>query len=155
VAFFFIIAILGLDALNLPWMKFLSITFPSWIRWGRFIFGVCTLVFWIWMQSILGKEWSPQLKLHKEHNLVITGPYAKIWHPIFTATISIGISFALVTVNWVFILFAALTIIILVARVPREEQMMFEEISSEYKEYMQRTKRFLLNKSGLTITKRG
>ena len=99
VAFFFILAFLVLYALNMSWMDILSIPFPSCLRWGGFVLGFCTLVFWTWTQAMLGKEWSPQLQLRKDHHLVITGPYARIRHPIYTATMSIGIAFALVTAN--------------------------------------------------------
>lgn len=142
VAFFFILAFLVLYALNMSWVDLLSIPFPSWLRWGGFVLGLGTLVFWTWTQSVLDKEWSPQLQLRKEHRLVTTGPYARIRHPIYTATMSIGIAFALVTANWVFVSLAAMAVIMLIARVPREEQMMLEEFGEEYRVYMQRTGRF-------------
>ena len=100
------------------------------------------MVFWAWTQYTLGKEWSPQLQLRQEHRLVTAGPYARIRHPIYTATMSIGVSFALVTANWVFVSLAVITIIMLVARVPREERMMIEAFGKEYQEYMRRTGRF-------------
>ena len=142
VAFFLILAFLVLYALNVSWMELLLIPFPSWLRWGGFALGLGTLVFWTWTQSALGKEWSPQLQLREAHHLVTTGPYARIRHPIYTATMSIGMAFALVTANWVLVLLAAVTIIMLIARVPREEQMMLDEFGEEYEAYMQRTGRF-------------
>ena len=78
----------------------------------------------------------------EEHHLVTTGPYARVRHPLYSAMVGIGISFALVTGNWVFVLLAALVIAGLVARVPREERMMIKEFGEEYKAYMQRTGRF-------------
>jgi protein-S-isoprenylcysteine O-methyltransferase Ste14 len=53
-----------------------------------------------------------------------------------------GIGIALVTANWVFIVFALVMIASMVARVPKEEQMMIEKFGEEYKAYMQRTGRF-------------
>jgi protein-S-isoprenylcysteine O-methyltransferase Ste14 len=54
-----------------------------------------------------------------------------------------GTSLALVTANWVFVVLAVAVIAGLVARVPREEQMMIKEFGEEYKVYMQKTGRFL------------
>jgi protein-S-isoprenylcysteine O-methyltransferase Ste14 len=142
-AFFSLLAFLVLYALDVPWMDLLSIPFPTWIRWGGFALGLGTLVFWTWTQSELDKEWSPQLQLRQEHRLVTTGPYARIRHPIYAATMSIGIAFALVTANWVFVLLATLSAGMLVVRVLREEQMMIEKFGDKYRVYMQETGRFV------------
>ena len=93
-------------------------------------------------QEALGKEWSPQLQLREEHHLVTTGPYARVRHPIYTAMFGYGTSLALVTANWVFLGLAVLVIGGLIARVPKEEQMMLEEFGEEYKAYIKNTGRF-------------
>ncbi|MBA4385180.1 MAG: hypothetical protein C0410_10635 [Anaerolinea sp.] len=69
---------LALYTVNPTWMKVLSIPFPNWLRWVGFALGLTNLGFWIWTQVALGKQWSPQLQLRKDHNLVTTGPYARI-----------------------------------------------------------------------------
>jgi protein-S-isoprenylcysteine O-methyltransferase Ste14 len=142
IAFLFILAFLALYALYPSWMWALLAPFPGWLRWAGFALGLGTLAFWFWTQSVLGREWSPQLQLRKEHRLATAGPYAHIRHPIYTATMSIGVSFALVTASWVFIILAALAVIMMIARVPREEKMMLDEFGDEYRAYMQRTGRF-------------
>jgi protein-S-isoprenylcysteine O-methyltransferase Ste14 len=91
---------------------------------------------------VLGKEWSPQLQLREDHHLVTTGPYAWIRHPIYTAMFGWGTALALLTANWVFVVLAVAVVAGLVARVPREEQMMLEKFGQEYQAYMQRTGRF-------------
>jgi protein-S-isoprenylcysteine O-methyltransferase Ste14 len=125
-----------------PGMEMLSIPFPDWLRWVGFALGLASLGLWTWTQVALGKEWSPQLQLRKEHHLVTTGPYVRIRHPLYTAMIGYGISLALVTANWVFVVFAVAMIAGLFARVPQEEQMMIQGFGEEYKAYMQRTGRF-------------
>jgi len=139
---FVLLAWLILYAINPTWMKVLSVPFPNWLRWLGFAIGLASLGFWSWTQVALGKEWSPQLQLRKEHHLVTTGPYARIRHPLYTAMIGYGTSLALVTANWLFIIFAIIAAGLTFARVPKEEQMMIEEFGEEYKTYMQRTGRF-------------
>ncbi len=133
---------LALYAINPPWMKVLLVPFPGWLRWVGFALGLVSLGFWIWTQVALGKEWSPQLQLRQEHHLVTTGPYARIRHPLYTAMFGYGAGLALVTANWVFIVFALMIIAGLFARVPREEQMMIKEFGEKYKAYMQKTGKF-------------
>lgn len=53
-----------------------------------------------------------------------------------------GAGVAMVTANWVFLTLAALSIVGVVARVPREEQMLLGEFGEEYEIYRQRTGRF-------------
>ncbi len=140
--FFLLLAWMVLYAIYPPWMEVLSIPFPDWLRWVGFALGLASLGFWTWTQVALGKEWSPQLQLREGHHLVTTGPYARTRHPLYTAMIGYGTSLALVTANWVFVVFAVVAIAGLFARVPREEQMMIEEFGEEYRAYMQRTGRF-------------
>jgi protein-S-isoprenylcysteine O-methyltransferase Ste14 len=140
--FFILLGWLALYAINPTWMRVLSVPFPDWLRWIGFALGLASLGFWSWTQVALGKEWSPQLQLRKEHNLVTTGPYARIRHPLYTAMFGYGTSLALVTANWFFIVFAITAMAGLCARVPKEEQMLIKEFGEEYQAYMQRTGRF-------------
>jgi protein-S-isoprenylcysteine O-methyltransferase Ste14 len=140
--FLILLAWLVLYAIYPPWMEALSVPFPGWLRWLGFALGLASLGFWAWTQVALGKEWSPQLQLREEHHLVTTGPYARIRHPLYTAMIGYGTSLALVTANWVFVVFAVAAIAGLFARVPKEEQMMIKEFGEEYRAYMQRTGKF-------------
>lgn len=140
--FFVLIGWLVLYTIDPPWMEALSIPFPDWLRWVGFALGLASLGLWTWAQVALGKEWSPQLQLREEHLLVTAGPYARIRHPIYTAMIGYGIGLVLVTANWVFAAFAVLVIAGLLARAPKEEQMMIEEFGEQYEAYMQRAGRF-------------
>ncbi len=142
IMFFVMIAIVALYTINSPWMSALSIPLPDWLRWAGFAIGIASLIFWTWTQAALGKEWSPQLQLRKEHHLVTSGPYAWIRHPIYTAMIGIGIAFALVTANWCFVVLSVVVIAGLLSRVPKEERMMVEKFGDEYKIYMKKTGRF-------------
>jgi len=141
--FFFLIAWLVLYAWNPPWLGVLAIPLPPWLRWVGFALGLASLAFWTWVQAVLGKHWSAQLQLREEHHLVTAGPYARVRHPLYTAMFGFGVSLALVTANWVFVGLAVLVVAGLIARAPREEQMMVEEFGEEYRAYVRRTGRFL------------
>ncbi len=141
-AFFLLIAWLVLYASNPPWVGVLSVPFPGWLSWAGFAVGLASLALWTWTQAVLGKEWSPQLQLRGEHHLVTTGPCARLRHPLYTAMLGWGVSVALVTANWAFVILAVAVFAGMVARVPCEEQMMLEEFGEEYRTYMKRTGRF-------------
>jgi protein-S-isoprenylcysteine O-methyltransferase Ste14 len=59
--------------------------------------------------------------------------------PLYAAMTVYGLSLALVSANWVFVILAAAVGIGMAIRIPREEQMMIEEFGEEYRAYMRRT----------------
>jgi protein-S-isoprenylcysteine O-methyltransferase Ste14 len=52
------------------------------------------------------------------------------------------VALSLLTANWIFVAVCVLSILGLIWRVPKEEQMMIEAFGEEYKDYMKRTGRF-------------
>jgi protein-S-isoprenylcysteine O-methyltransferase Ste14 len=141
VAFFLLGVLLVFYALSSPWIMWLAIPLPGWLRWTGFILGLVSLGLWTWTQVALGKAWSPQLQLREGHHLVTSGPYTRVRHPLYTAMFGFTISLALVAANWIFVAFGALMIVGIYVRVPHEEQMMLAEFGEEYQAYMQRTGR--------------
>jgi protein-S-isoprenylcysteine O-methyltransferase Ste14 len=142
IAFFVLLAVLILYGFGSPWMRSLAVPFPGWLRAAGFFLALVSLIFEIWTQTVLDKEWSPQLQLQSDHRLVTTGPYARMRHPIYTALVGWAAGFALVTANWIFVAFAILTPMFFFLRVPREEKMMLDQFGGEYREYIKRTGRF-------------
>ncbi|MGA2748375.1 MAG: isoprenylcysteine carboxylmethyltransferase family protein [Verrucomicrobiota bacterium] len=124
------------------WSK-LNFPLPFWLRWTAFALGLASLGLWTWTHVMLGTLWSPQLQLSANHRLVTGGPYSKIRHPMYTALLTWTTSLGVVLANWIPVIFAVLALVIIVARVPREEQMMIERFGNEYREYMKQTGRFL------------
>ena len=140
--FFFLIAILVLYALNHPWMRALDFTLPEWLRWVGFGIGLLSVTLLIWTELELGRQFSPQLQLRQDHQLITSGPYARIRHPLYVAIYVFGLSLALVSANWFFVAFFLLSMVGLGWRVPKEEQMMLEQFGEEYRLYMERTRRY-------------
>jgi protein-S-isoprenylcysteine O-methyltransferase Ste14 len=138
-----LIAFLVLYGINPPWLGVLSVPLPDWLRWTGVALGVVSFVLYAWSQATLGKAWSPHLQMREEHQLVTTGPYARIRHPIYLALIGFLTGIALVTANWFFIALLVVSIVVLALRIPKEEQMMVDDFGEEYKVYMQRTGRLL------------
>lgn len=133
-------AVLALYAIDSPWIGEFSVPLPGWLRWTGFILGLASLVLWAWAQAALGKEWSPQLQLRRKHRLVDSGPYARVRHPIYAAMFGWGLGVALLTANWVFVVFVVVMVLFLLARVPEEEQMMIGKFGEEYKQYAKKTR---------------
>lgn len=92
----------------------------------------------------LGAYWSPTLELRKGHELVKTGVYRHVRHPMYTAIFLICIAQALLLQNWLAGIAGLLAFSTLyVLRVQREEQLMIEKFGDDYHAYAERTPRIV------------
>jgi protein-S-isoprenylcysteine O-methyltransferase Ste14 len=142
IAFLILIAVLALFAINPPWLSALTFPLPGGLRWAGFGLGLLSVGLLAWTEAELGSLWSAQLQLRQEHQLITSGPYARVRHPLYTAMYGLGLAFALVTASWIFVAFLALVVAGMGSRVGKEEQMMLEEFGEEYRAYMRRTGRY-------------
>ena len=144
VVFLLLLASIVLLVRNPTWWPKLDLPLPFWVRWAAFACGLAGLGLWTWTHVVLGRWfWSAQLQLRGNHRLIIAGPYSRIRHPMYTAILGWTASLGFVVANWIPMIFSAGAVVILVTRVPREEEMMIEHFGDEYREYIGRTGRFL------------
>ena len=142
-AFFLLLGVLVAFAINPPWMQRLDLPLAPALRWAGFALGLGSLVVWGWAQTLLGRQWSAQVALRAEHELIRHGPYAWVRHPLYAALGGVSIALALVTANWLFVGFGLLVLVFLPVRILREEKMMREGVPG-YAEYAQAVRYRLL-----------
>jgi protein-S-isoprenylcysteine O-methyltransferase Ste14 len=125
-------------------LDFAALPLPLWLQIFGVIIGIAALLLFIWVHRHLGKNFSINLKIFSEQQLVDTGPYRQVRHPMYTAFYLLHIAAFLITANWFIGVtwISGLTVIIFL-RIKREEKMMLEIFGSRYRSYMQRTGRFL------------
>ena len=94
--------------------------------------------FAIWARRHLGSNWSGTPSVKAGHELVTTGPYRFVRHPIYTGIITglVGTAFAM---GWRWLVMAGLATLIFGRRVGTEEKIMMELFPGEYPEYKKRT----------------
>jgi protein-S-isoprenylcysteine O-methyltransferase Ste14 len=119
-----------------------QISMPSWLRWIGVVGSISAVILVAWIHNTLGRQYSAELAIQKEHILVTTGPYARTRHPMYTALNVYSFSMALTTSNLLVLLFAVLVILPFPWIARSEEEMLLETFGEEYKEYMRRTGRF-------------
>lgn len=125
-----------------PWVDFASIPLPVWLRWsGGGIIGLGIILFG-WAHKALGQNWTAIMALSKEHEMVQSGPYRYIRHPMYSAFFIIGIGFGLLSANWLIgIIYLAPLLVMYTSRVSTEEKMMTDRFGDLYREYVKRTGR--------------
>ena len=112
----------------------------GWIRYG-FAVGliVIGLGFSIWARAVLGSNWSGTVTVKVDHELVMTGPYRRVRHPIYTGILLavLGTWLAAGQVRGLLAFLIALLALWLKSRV--EERWMTREFGEQYGAYQRRT----------------
>lgn len=101
--------------------------------------GLCAsgILLAIWARLHLGRNWSPAPAVKHDHELVTSGPYSRIRHPIYTGMLMAMLGSALLMPVWFIILLAFGAMF--VRRVRTEERLMESQFPGRYPEYERRT----------------
>src|SRR6516162_6079091 len=116
----------------LAWRFWLPAPAPYWIGVALVIAG---LAFAIWARVHLGGNWSGTVTVKQGHELIRSGPYAYVRHPIYTGLITalLGTAVASGTVHGVIGL--AIIAAAFVRKLRTEEEFMHETFPGEYQRY--------------------
>jgi protein-S-isoprenylcysteine O-methyltransferase Ste14 len=108
----------------------------QWLGVGLILLGFACA---FWARLYLGRNWGMPMSLREGHELVTSGPYAYVRHPIYSGLIlaTIGSTLA-VGLVWVLPFVLSLAYFIVSART--EEQMMITQFPDTYPAYRRRTK---------------
>jgi protein-S-isoprenylcysteine O-methyltransferase Ste14 len=93
------------------------------------------LLFTVWARIHLGKYWSGIITLKKDHQLIRTGPYQYVRHPIYTGFVTAALGSALVagtTDAWIGFPLILLACLI---KIRREEFVLTNEFGNEYRRF--------------------
>jgi protein-S-isoprenylcysteine O-methyltransferase Ste14 len=129
--------------INPAWMAWSKIGLPDWFRWLGVAIGIICILGIYWLFSSIGSNITPTSATRKEHQLVTSGPYRWVRHPLYTVGSSMFIALGLMADNWFIIALAMLAFIAMARRTPKEEASLIEKFGDEYRDYMKRTGRYL------------
>jgi len=105
--------------------------------------GLCIqalgLLLAVWARRHLGRNWSGEIAIKVDHELVRSGPYALVRHPIYTALLAMYAGSAMVSGEWHALLGLALAAIAYGRKVQLEETNLLESFGARYREYCGRT----------------
>jgi protein-S-isoprenylcysteine O-methyltransferase Ste14 len=138
--FLMVITILSTTRIPMQWL-YMQLWPSSLLSfWLGAAITVAGLLFAVWARVHLGRNWSRSVTIKQDHELITTGPYAVVRHPIYTGILVgfIGMAIAISQVRG----FVAVVLIFLVfwAKFRMEEQWMRSQFGEEYNAYAHRTK---------------
>jgi protein-S-isoprenylcysteine O-methyltransferase Ste14 len=92
----------------------------------------------------LGKQWRYEAALSEEHDLITTGPYSWLRHPIYASMFAMLLA-TLLALTWWPMLIASLVLFVAGTeiRVHAEERLLMGRFPAEYAAYRRRTKAYI------------
>lgn len=93
----------------------------------------------IWARWHIGQFWSARVTLKEDHQLIQSGPYARVRHPIYTGVLVAMMGTALFVGEWRALLGVLLVFVTHWLKARREEALLTEQFGAEYQEYRRRT----------------
>jgi protein-S-isoprenylcysteine O-methyltransferase Ste14 len=137
----FLIAIVLLSTTWIPlrWLYLQLWPAGLWPFWLGAAVMVAGLLFAVWAREHLGSNWSRSVTIKQGHELITSGPYAVVRHPIYTGILAglLGTAIALSQVRG-FIVFV-LIFLILWLKLRMEEQWMRSQFGETYVTYAHQT----------------
>jgi len=110
---------------------------------GAYWCGLALLVlglgFSIWARMTLGRNWSASVTVKHDHQLICTGPYAWVRHPIYSGVLLAFIGTAVVRGDWCGVLAVLIVLVTFWRKLRLEERWMIETFGDDYRRYRQRT----------------
>ncbi len=124
------------------WVAWSQVELPQWLRFGGAGLGVATIGLFVWMFQHLGANVTATAQTRPDAQLVTTGPYRWIRHPMYAFGLIWFLAIIVLTASWFIAITGAAGFSFLLIRCRREEANLIGKFGGEYRAYMQRTGRF-------------
>ncbi len=93
----------------------------------------------IWARIAIGSNWSARVVVKQGHELVRSGPYAYVRHPIYTGFLLAVIGTTIVIGEWRGVAAIAILAVAHTLKAQREEAAMISEFGETYQQYRRQT----------------
>jgi len=117
---------------------------PHWLFYPGLAMFLLGLALTVWAYHTLGRFFSLEVQVQREHTVLSTGSYRLLRHPGYAGVIFGFVGLGLALQSWVSVLVLLLaTTTALAYRARIEERFLVAELGDEYVQYMARTKRLV------------
>ena len=124
------------------WIAWSQVELQPWMRFGGGGLGVVAIGLFAWMFEHLGANVTATAQTRPDAQLVTTGPYRWIRHPMYAFGLIWFLAIILLTASWFIAITGTAGFSFLLIRCRREEANLIEKFGDEYRAYMHRTGRF-------------
>jgi protein-S-isoprenylcysteine O-methyltransferase Ste14 len=127
--------LLAVPAVEVPLLGARFLPRAPWPFEVRAVLTLAGLLFTVWARVHLGRNWSAIVTVKENHELITTGPYRIVRHPIYTGLLLGVIGTALARGQWSGVVAAALFAWSFWRKLKLEEQWMRERFGAAYESY--------------------
>lgn len=113
------------------------------VRYAGLVLFIAGYILMAWAVAALGRQFSVEVTIQKDHRLVTTGLYGVLRHPRYTGIILAFSGIALVFASAGGLAVVALIAAVLAWRIRDEEAMMRREFGAEWDAYAAKTRRLI------------
>jgi protein-S-isoprenylcysteine O-methyltransferase Ste14 len=114
-----------------------------WIAVLGALLTVSGVAFAIWARAHIGRNWSGQVTIRKDHELIRTGPYAHIRHPIYTGLLLAVAGTAIQIGECRAVLALAIILVGFTLKAKREESLLETQFGPAFDDHRRHTGFFL------------
>jgi len=93
----------------------------------------------IWSRRALGRNWSGEISIKVEHELIRSGPYKMLRHPIYTGLLTMYVGTAVVAGEWLSIIGLSLAVYAYWRKIRLEEASLDMAFGADYAVYRRET----------------
>jgi len=129
------VALLWLPRVPLPLLNERFLPLGALCFWSGAAVTAGGLLFSVWARRVLGKNWSQAVTVKEGHELITSGPYALVRHPIYTGLLLAFIGSAVARGEWRGLLAVALVFGTLWHKLRLEEKWMRHQFGESYEAY--------------------
>lgn len=112
-------------------------------RWLGLVLATLGMGLILWSGWALGRLYSPEVTIQKDHRLITDGPYRCIRHPHYLGGTMQGVGLSLLFRSWIGLALTGLFVAIVLFRISDEEALMRREFGPEWQAYCARSWRLL------------
>jgi protein-S-isoprenylcysteine O-methyltransferase Ste14 len=120
-----------------------ALPFPTGFHYAGVIVCLCGYMVRLTAERKLKKQFSYFVTVQSDHQLITTGIYSKIRHPIYLGTILFVFGLCLIFPTWYAFLFLLIYSILLIHRIFREELLLLKHFGTVYIEYSDKSFRLI------------
>jgi protein-S-isoprenylcysteine O-methyltransferase Ste14 len=120
---------------HLPWLNASFVPPTMAFHWLGLLITALGLAFAVWARVHLGRNWSGTVTVKENHELIRSGPYGLVRHPIYSGLLLAIFGTALAFGEWRGLLGFGFLTVAFVLKLRREEGFMCESFPKEYPRY--------------------
>ena len=113
------------------------------LAWIGVVLCIAGLIFCVWARFTLGRNWSGVVTLKGGHELITSGPYALVRHPIYTGLLTMFVATVIVLGHIAGLIAVPFVFVSFWVKLRYEETLMLKKFPNEYAAYQQRVKRLV------------